>query len=163
MEMERLTSRDMYEFYLEQGGDLDYSMFRDVISEFNIGAMDKIVYEGRTLEMGSNLSRLSVIRVDRNHASPRVNWPESNKLKQEIIDEGNEPMSDEHPDGEPWLIFYTDDWYCRFFWEKRNCKIKNHSAYRFDATRGTKGNKRKLIDLLKSDDLAYLMYDEAQS
>ena len=38
------------------------------------------------------------------------------------------------------------------------CKIKNKSVYRFDATRGVKGNKEKLINLLKEDDLAYLNF-----
>jgi hypothetical protein len=31
-------------------------------------------------------------------------------------------------------------------------------AYRFDATRGKKGNKEKLISLLKTDDIAYLRF-----
>ena len=37
-------------------------------------------------------------------------------------------------------------------------KIKNKTAYRFDATRGVKGNKEKLIALLQSDDMAYLRF-----
>jgi hypothetical protein len=31
-------------------------------------------------------------------------------------------------------------------------------VYRFDATRGIKGNKEKLINLLKEDELAYLKF-----
>ncbi len=156
---QKLTSRDIYAYYIERGGALSWDQWRAVISAFNVRAMDAIIQDGKELELGNGLSKLSVIKIDRNHAAPRVDWPETKKLKQELLDAGETLMSDEHPEGIPYLVYYTDDWYCRFFWEKRTCKIRNKSAYRFDVSRGFKGNKQKLIDRLNSDDLAHLAYD----
>lgn len=155
------AAKDAYEFYVMRGGGLEWSQWMDIVSRFNQEAMDEIIFEGRELEMGSGLSRISVVRIDRNHAAPRVDWKATTELRDELIAEGATLLSDENPDGVPYLVYYTDDWYCRFFWEKRNCRLRNKSAYRFDATRGLKGNKTKLVQHLQSDDLAYLKYDKA--
>lgn len=61
-------------------------------------------------------------------------------------------------DGVRWHVYYTDEYYCKYYWYKGRCKVKNKSVYRFDATRGVKGNKEKLTRLLKEDDLAYLRF-----
>ena len=39
--------------------------------------------------------------------------------------------------------------YCKFYWKKGKCRIPNKSVYRFVPTRGVKGNKEKLINMLK--------------
>jgi len=161
--MNKRSSKDIYAYYIKGGGTLSWEQWRDAISSFNEAAMDSIIYDGRELEMGFNLSRLSILRIDRNHAAPRVDWIATKNLKAELLAEGKTLMSDENPDGAPYLVYYTDDWYCRFFWEKRNCKIRNKSAYRFDASRGLKGNKGKLIRLLKTDSLAHLKYEKVET
>ena len=60
--------------------------------------------------------------------------------------------------GIKWHVYYTDSFYCRYYWNKGKCRIPNKSAYRFTPTRGLKGNKEKLINLLKTDELAYLKF-----
>lgn len=162
MTTDKHTSRDIFTDYVSKGGSLDWDQWISVVSRFNQEIMDEIILEGREFDMGSNLSRLSVVRIDRNHAAPRVDWASTKQLKQELLDSGKILQSDENPDGEQYLVYYTDEWYCRFFWEKRTCKIRNKSAYRFDATRGLKGNKTKLVQHLRSDDLAYLQYSKAE-
>jgi hypothetical protein len=154
------SSRDLYGFYVKLGGTLSWAKWRDVVSTLNQEVMDVIIYEGREFDMGSNLSRISVIRIDRNHSAPRVDWSSTHALKKELLAEGKELMTNDNPEGTPYLVYYTDDWYCRFYWEKFGCKVRNKSAYRFDATRGLKGNKTRLVQLLQSDSTAHLIYDK---
>lgn len=157
---DKKSPKDIYAAYVFHGGHLEWDPWMNIVSRFNQEIMDEIILEGREFDMGAGLSRLSVVRIDRNHAAPRIDWASTNQLKKELISEGEILLSDENPDGVSYLVYYTDDWYCRFFWEKRNCRLRNKSAYRFDATRGLKGNKTKLVQLLQSDDIAYLKYDK---
>jgi len=57
-------------------------------------------------------------------------------------------------------VYFTDSQYFRFRWYKDKCRVKNKAVYRFDPTRGEKGNKEKLTKLIKEDDLAYLRFKE---
>ena len=117
-----------------------------------------IYKDGKEFNMGSNLSTLSIIRRERDPRSPRINWGESNKYKKELLEESKNLYDSKTGKGENWYIYYTDPFYCKYYWRKGKCVIKNKSVYRFDATRGVKGNKEKLINLLKEDDLAYLKF-----
>ena len=78
--------------------------------------------------------------------------------KKELLEEGQLLYSPKTGKGVKWHIYHTDEFYCKYYWRKGKCKIPNKSVYRFDATRGLKGNKEKLINLLKTDDLAYLKF-----
>ena len=108
--------------------------------------------------MGSNLSTLSITKVERDPRSPRVDWGESNKYKEELLKEGKELYNSKTEVGEKWHIYYTDKFYFKYYWIKGKCRIPNKSVYRFTPTRGLKGNKEKLTNLLKEDDLAYLKF-----
>lgn len=157
------TAPDIHQRYREEeDGDLTYKEFKAACAEFNIAAMDRIL-EGEELNMGHRISTLSVIRIKRDFKNPNVNWKASNELKEEIIEEGGRPRSDENPDGEDWLVYYDDPWYARFYWQKSRCQIPNKTAYRFDATRGDKGNKTALHQLLvenkESGRLAHLNFE----
>ena len=152
------TIVDIYEDYsYNSENPVDYSTFRNICSDFNILIFDYIL-EGKEFNMGNNLSTLSIIRRDRDPRSPRINWGESNKYKKELLKEGKKLYDSETGEGESWYIFYTDEFYCKYYWRKGKCNIPNKSVYRFDATRGLKGNKDRLIRLLKEDDLAYLKF-----
>lgn len=156
--MSDYTSVDIYDSYVESGGELDKDLWQDLCIEFNTRVMDEIIYKGRVFNMGERLSTLEVVKVSRNFNNPRINWHESNKLKQEIIDEGGTPYSKDNPEGEKWFVYYTDKWYCRFNWNKHKCVVPNKTAYRFTATRGKIGNKRKLKDHLRNDPIAHMKY-----
>lgn len=154
------TLKQAYKIYRQNGGIVSYEAYRDICGRFNQMVMDQIIYEGRSFDMGSYLSILKVIRKARNFKKPAINWKASNERRQEIIDEGGTPYHKEDaPEGQKWFIYFTDEWFCMFYWNKQTCKIANKSVYRLDITRGTVGNKTKLINLLQEDDLAYLMYD----
>ena len=151
------TLKDIYTDYQNKYDDIDKTIYTDIIHEFNMLIMDYIL-EGKEFNMGNNLSTLSIIRRDRDPRSPRIDWGESNKYKKELLEEGQKLYNPETGEGIKWHIYHTDEFYCKYYWRKGKCKVPNKSVYRFDATRGIKGNKEKLINLLKEDELAYLKF-----
>ena len=151
------TLTDIYKEYVSENEHIDKKIFRDICEEFNISIINTIL-EGSVFNMGNNLSSLSIVRKERDPRNPKIDWGESNKYKQELIEQGEELYNAETGKGTKWHIYYTDSYYCKFYWRKGKCRIPNKSVYRFDATRGIKGNKEKLINLLKTDDLAYLKF-----
>ena len=146
--------KDYQDYYSD---DLDKSLHTNIIQEFNIMIMDYIL-DGKEFNMGNNLSTLSIVRRDRDPRSPRLDWGESNKYKKELLEEGQLLYNSETGEGVKWHIYHTDEYYCKYYWRKGKCKVPNKSVYRFETTRGVKGNKEKLIRLLKEDDLAYLKF-----
>jgi len=152
------TLKHIYEDYQDYyNDDLDKSLHTNIVQEFNILIMEHIL-DGKEFNMGNNLSTLSIIRRDRDPRSPRLDWGESNKYKKELLEDGQLLYNSETGKGVKWHIYHTDEFYCKYYWRKGKCKIPNKSVYRFDTTRGVKGNKEKLINLLKQDDLAYLKF-----
>ncbi len=151
------TISNIYKYYKEDKGDIPKSLFVDICAEFNMGIIQYLL-EGKELNMGHNLSTLSIVRKDRDPRNPRIDWGESNKYKAELLAEDKELYNNETGKGAKWHIYYTDGEYLKYYWRKGKCKVKNKSVYRFDATRGVKGNKGKLIELMKEDDLAYLKF-----
>tara|TARA_R100000655_G_scaffold88234_1_gene128508 strand:+ start:174 stop:647 length:474 start_codon:yes stop_codon:yes gene_type:complete len=154
------TLTHMYKDYIKDNDFIEAKLFRDICSDFNIEVMDNIL-EGKSFNMGNHLSTLSIVRQDRDPRTPQINWGESNKYKKELIDEGTSLYDPETNEGVKWHIYYTDDYYFKYYWRKGKCLVPNKSVYRFDATRGVKGNKEKLINLLKEDELAYLKFKKA--
>jgi len=153
------TLTDIYKHYRANAASpVDKSTFKNICEEFNISIIENVILEGKAFNMRSNLSNISVRRVERNPSAPTIDWWESNKYKQELIKQGAKLFDPETGEGEKWFIYYTDPWYCKYHWEKHRCKIPNKTVYRFTPTRGLKGNKEKLTALLKKDELAYLKF-----
>lgn len=143
---------DIYEDYRNTTDNpVSKDTHREILEKFNTRAMEKIIYQGQVLEMGWHLSDLYILRVKANPDNPAVNWKASKELKQEIIEDGGTPKSDENPDGEPWLVYHDDDWIAKFHWRKSGCTVPNKTVYGFRATRGDKGNKTKLKERLRTD------------
>tara|TARA_R110002167_G_scaffold65107_5_gene184042 strand:+ start:1703 stop:2179 length:477 start_codon:yes stop_codon:yes gene_type:complete len=152
------TIKDIYkEYHTITNEPVDKKLFRTLCEEFNINIMSKIL-KGAEFNMGNNLSSVSIVRVNRDPRSPRVDWGESNKYKKELLDQGQELYDSKTSSGVKWHIYYTDTFYCKYYWKKGKCRVSNKSVYRFTPTRGLKGNKEKLINMLKQDDLAYLKF-----
>ena len=149
---------DIYtEYKSEVNSPIDKELFRSICSEFNIEVIDYIL-EGHKVNMGNNLSSISIARVERNNSKPTIDWGESNQYKKELLDEGVKLYNNKTKEGTKWHIYYTDKDFYRYYWNKGKCKIPNKSVYKFIPTRGIKGNKEKLTNLLKQDDLAYLKF-----
>lgn len=152
------TMRDIYKDYQKHVNEpLPKELFNAICEQFNIQIVEMIL-EGGVFTMGSNMSNLSIRRIERNPSKPTIDWWESNKYKQELLAKGEKLFDSNTGEGVKWFIYYTDPWYCKFHWEKHRCKIPNKTAYRFTPTRGVKGNKEKLTKLLKEDELAYLRF-----
>lgn len=150
-------SRHFYERYRKEGGRVPYRTFKAVLSDFNELAVEHML-EGYSFPMGSSLSRLLVVRIPRAFKKQSIDWKESNKAKAALLEAGKVPKDKQHPEGEEWLIFFTNDYYCRYRWIKRLSEVPNHSYYRFEPTRGKVGNKGKLYRLLMRDPLAHLRF-----
>lgn len=151
---------EIYKFYKDQGGILSKEIFYTLCQEFNQRVMEEIILEGYRFNLGENLSTISIGRIKRNYKNKQIDWAASKKLKQELLDEGKKLYDDKTGEGHEWLIYYTNEWYCRFYWNKGKCTVPNKTAYKFVATRGKKGNKTKLKNLLNEDDLAYLKFEK---
>jgi hypothetical protein len=153
----RYTLKDIYKDYIDTETFIDEHIFREICEAFNIDVINQLL-EGKTFKMGNNLSSLSIRRAERDPRSPRIDWGESNKYKKELLLKGKKLYDSKTGKGEKWYIYYTDKFYCRYYWNKGKCRITNKSVYKFTPTRGLKGNKEKLITMLKTDDLAYLKF-----
>lgn len=152
-----LTLTQAYEYYKQKGGELSYRDWRDICESFNEKAVDSML-EGKRIELFGNMGYLQVIRIPRNFNKPRVNWKASYELRDKLLEEGKKLYDDETGEGEKWIVYYTDDWYLRYYWSKKYCRVKGRSVYRFVPTRGKVGAKNKLADLMKDDELAYLKF-----
>lgn len=148
------TISHIYNDYVTIDDSVSKETFVDICGEFNIMIIDYIL-DGKEFNMGYNLSTLSIVRMERDPRSPAIDWGESNKYKAELIKQGEELYSKETGQGVKWQLYYTDKEYLKYYWRKGKCKVKNKSVYRFDATRGIKGNKGKLKLI---DELDYLKF-----
>jgi len=158
--MEKGTN-DFYARYKELSPKpVKFKLYKEILVKFNELLMNCIL-EGAKPDLGHGLKTLSVIRCEADPRTMIVDWKTSNQLKQEILDRGGKLYDHATGEGEQWLAFRVQDIYFKFYWQKGICRIKNCTAYRFDATRGKDGNKTKLKALLKKDDLAYLRFRKA--
>ena len=156
--MNSITLSDIYPHYVANGGTLEKSLYKNICQDFNIQIMNHIIYEAGVFDMGNNLSTISIKRIKRNYKNPQVDWNASNQYKQELLDQGEKLYDHETGEGTKWLIYHDEDWYCRFYWKKQYAKFKNKTVYRFVATRGEVGNKKKLKDHLAENNLNIIKY-----
>lgn len=158
MQTKSHTLKTIYKTYSQNNdSEISEALFSDICAEFNIGIINELL-NGYEFNMQNNLGTLSIRRVERDPRTPQINWGETSKYKKELLDKGESLFDSSTGKGEKWHIYYVDKYYYKYHWTKSKAKIKNKTAYRFDATRGVKGNKEKLTALLKNDDLAYLRF-----
>lgn len=136
----------MYKEYKSKNPDSDvtYSLFSYYIELFNKKVINKIL-EGKVFYFGHNLGSIRIKKVKRNFKSPTIDWFETNKLKQQGINKH---------------VYYTDEYWYRWYWDKYRAKVKNKAVYKFEPTKGPNGAKKQLIRLLKQDEFAYLNFKE---
>jgi len=152
--------RRIYNTYLTTTEEpVEYDLFKDILLRFNSEILEHLL-QGGVLQMKNKLSTLSIWRRKRDPSITMVDWGTSNKIKKEILAEGNELYNEETGKGEKWIVYFTDERYFRFRWFKDKCMVKNKSVYRFDPARGVLGKspKERLTALVKNDDLAYLRF-----
>lgn len=140
----KYSAKDAYEAYRKKNPDtsVTYSLYKHIVAEFNKKVSERIL-DGEVFNMGHRLGTIRIKRIPRSFNRPSVDWYETNKLKKQGINK---------------LIYYTDDYYFRWNWDKHRCAVKNKSVYKFTPTAGAKGNKKALVNRLRQDEFAYLNY-----
>lgn len=140
------TAKDMFKFYKKNnpGTDSTYTHFKYILSLFNKKASAEIL-AGATLNLHNRQGKIRIRKVKRNFTNPKIDWGETNKLKKQGISR--------------WVYFSDDYWY-RWYWEKKTCTIPNKSVYSFRPTGGENGNRKRLVKLLRSDEFAHLNFKE---
>jgi hypothetical protein len=138
-----LTLKDIFEQFKKDNPDIviDFKKFRAVIQDYLDLAVDKILMKGKTFHMGSNMSTLSIIRVERNYNKPVIDWPNTWKIRKQEKDT-------------TLKVYHTSPWFYMVYWNKGKCKVPNKTVYNFKLVRGEKGNTKKILSL-KEDSLAY--------
>lgn len=168
------TAKDMYKFFKKQNPDskVVYWFFKEVLSRYNKKVSEYII-AGETLRLGSKLGYSAIRKIDRTYSKPTPNWGASLKLKNQLIKEGKTPKGPDNPNGEEWLVFYTDSYYFRWSWIKRGGRspVRNTTVYAFHPTsnRSTTsnedpdwdslGNKGKLTLANRLNPVLHLRYE----
>ena len=137
---------DMYAYYkkLYPESNVTFTLYKHVISQFNKKMADRLL-EGETIHLGKNMGRLRIKKVERNHSKPVVDFGETRKLKAKGIDK---------------IVYFTNRFYYRWFWDKKPSKAVNKSAYSLKVTKGPNGLTRRLARLLKADEFANLNFKQ---
>jgi hypothetical protein len=142
-----LTAKEMYSEFKKTHPEVSYFMYKETLSRIN-KELSSLILEGHTLKLSKyKLGNIRIKKVKRRFVKPRINWGESMKRKNEGIAE--------------YFVYYTDDVWFRWYWEKSKCSVKNKSVYSFAPTISNSskdGNKNKLTNLLKTNPLAALNF-----
>jgi hypothetical protein len=144
--MKNHTAVDMYRYYKERnpGTDVTYTQFKYILSLYNKKVADRLL-KGDIVNLGNRVGKLRIKKVARDFNKKTVDWNSTNQLKAQGINK---------------LVFFTDEYWYRWAWEKKSCQIPNKSVYKFRPTGGEGGNRKRLTRLLKSDELAHLNFKE---
>lgn len=142
--MDKLGPKEMFADYTKQnpGTQVTYTLYKYIISQFFKKAVKKIL-AGFTFYLGNNLGLIRIKKVPRSFENPTINWEETNKLKAQGINKH---------------VFFTDDWWYRWYWDKSKVALKNKSVYKFHATKGETGNTKLLSRTIKNDEFAHTKY-----
>lgn len=142
----RLGAKDMYRAYKKKNPDTDitYTLYRLILEQFNIKVADKIL-DGSVFNMGHRLGNIYIKKIQRTPSNKTIDWNETQKMWSEQGEKKG-------------FVYYTDNYYYRWNWEKRKCQIKNKSVYKFDPTGGKLGIKRKLVQRIKTNPFAATLY-----
>lgn len=144
-----LTAIEMYQYFKKKNPneEISYLLFKETISRFNKKMSDEIL-KGYTFNPKFHLGKIRIKKVRRSFKNtPPIDWAESRKLQKQGV--------------EKYLVYFTDPYWYRWYWEKKKCTVKNKTVYSFQPTVSNSrkdGNRNKLVKILRSDPLASLRY-----
>lgn len=119
--------KDIYSIYKKAGGKLDKKAFKLIVQTFLRCGVDAML-EGKPLELGYHIGRFQILRFERSFKNPQVNWGESNKYKQKLLDEGKQLYNPETKEGYQWLVYFTDGYYYGLKWKKEKIKSIDYTV-----------------------------------
>ncbi len=166
------TPRDSYKFFKQTKQELDipFWMYKEVLARVFRKVSDQIIFGGM-FNLQNTLGYVRIKKIKRNYKKLVPDWGASNRLKAELLSQGKVPKDGLHPEGEEWLVFFSDPWYLRWAWLKAGvCKAKNSSVYMFrptanrsktagDNTPAKLGNKGLLVLANKLNPILHYNYD----
>lgn len=140
-----------------------YPIFADVLKIFNAEIGEQLKLNGYHFTIGGGLGSLQVVSIFGNEG---INWAESFKLKQQIIDEGKIPYQafrDENGQivgdngGIKWFVGYGNDYSYLWRWKRqRHLKtLKEIIYYRFSPTQD---QYRSLYRIINANPLQHHKY-----
>lgn len=140
------NTKDMFEYFKKMypTTNIKEAHYKRVVNECYKFIVDTIL-EGNTVKLGQKLGEIRIQKQKRSYNKPRVDWASTMMLKKQGIKK---------------IVYYTDDWWFRWYWKKKACQIPNKTVYSFLPTKGPNGITAKLAKKLKSDDFSYLIYSE---
>lgn len=141
-----INSTDMYKKFKERnpGTDITYPLFKYILTSYNKQVVD-VLMRGETFNIGSKIGKLKISKFPRNFKRKTVDWGETNKLRKQGIKK---------------MVYYTDDYYYGYYWQKKSCSVKNKSVYKFHPAGGKNGPKKRLINYLKADEMNRLTFSQ---
>lgn len=136
------TMKEMFRFYnlLYPESDMRSLMYNEILSRYNKRAIEKKLFQGERVVLGSGLGSLRIKKVYRNFKRPRIDWNQTMQIKKET--------------GKAKYVYFTDDYWFRFSWHK-GVKLKNRSVYKFTPTKGVNGITKRFNKSLKEDEFLY--------
>ena len=138
----------MYKAFKKANPDTDitYTYYRAVLESFSKLLAEELL-NGAVFNIGQRLGTLRIKKIKRSAKSRTIDWNETLAMwKEQGKKEG--------------FVYWTDDTYYRWAWDKRKALVKNKSAYRFDPTGGVKGLKKRLTEHLRNNPFAGLNYTD---
>ncbi len=144
------NSSDMYEYFikLHPTTTITEDRYKKILNACFKYIVAQIL-DGNVVKLGQRLGELSIKKVRRTFKEdkkPPVDWGATKQYEKET--------------GEKKLIYFTDDYWYRFYWKKKACQVPNKTVYSFQPTKGPNGNTKRLVNRLKSDEFSSLLYPE---
>ncbi len=121
-----------------------------IIKLLNI-EISKHVLKGGMYSFSKDLSHIYIKEKLRDTRTNNINWGESNKLKQKLINEGITPYDKLlNPDGEKWFVYHTNTYNYWWKWNNHFCNFENVKYYTFIPTAYVNTPTRKKQDFLNT-------------
>ena len=143
--------------------DINYTQYKQILEFMNKKVIEQVTEE-KTLNLGHSLGRLFIKTFERKFEEDKegkvtsaINWGESNKYKQQLIDDGLVPLKGNNG-GVEWHIYYTHLEIKRFSWMKvkktllfnevvtRTYALPDLGIYYFKPTKGNRQLLHRAIE-----------------
>lgn len=152
--------KHFYKIYVNRGGKQTWREFKLTMRTFLANMRDGML-EGEKYELGYHLGKMKVGRFERSFTRRSVNWGESNKYKQRLLDEGKSLFDKETGEGFEWLVYFTDRHYYGFYWQVEKIRDINYATTlnnrMFYELKTYKKTKMKLASVI--DEMSPIIYE----
>lgn len=150
-----MIKHNLSDIYKSSGSSIDYTTFSRVVKKYNQRVID-LVCIGEEWPVPLNMGKIELLTNSRNFSNPRVNWPASMANRQKLLEAGITTKGPDNPGGEPWFVYYTDDFYTRIYWNKKKSIDKALKNFRIYSFKPSWTFKRTVAKALKRDELMEL-------